>query len=72
MAKDGVICKWQNPDKLGHHKDKKRPEIGFQHPSRAIICGRQNCGKGVCAMNIIAKAEPRGALAAANSYTNSY
>lgn len=55
---NGVICKWQNPDKLGHHKDKKRPNIGFQHPSRAIICGRQNCGKGVAAMNIIAKAEP--------------
>ena len=54
----GVVCKWTNKDKEDHHLDKKRGPLGFAYPSRIIVCGKQNCGKGVTAINIACTAEP--------------
>ena len=54
----GVVCKWSNKDKEDHHLDKKRGPLGFAYPSRILICGKQNCGKGVTAMNIACTAHP--------------
>ena len=54
----GVVCKWGKKDKEDHHLDKNIGPLGFAYPSRVIVCGKQNCGKGVTAMNITCTAEP--------------
>ena len=47
-----------NPDKEGHHKDRRKPGLYPSHPARIIFSGRSGCGKGVAAKNLLARASP--------------
>ena len=47
-----------NPDKEGHHQDRRKPGLYPSHPARIIFSGRSGCGKGVAAKNLLARASP--------------
>ena len=47
-----------NPDKQGHHQDRRKPGLYPSHPARIIFSGRSGCGKGVAAKNLLARASP--------------